>query len=95
MQLICKGTLKKKISGYIKAYKPNPAVIRLLDWLMNIIDGLPVFEYKQARWIGKQYCNMDGENTYCATCSGCNEEIVLWIYDSYCPNCGAEMRDSK
>lgn len=90
MQLICKDTLKKKISGYIKAYKPNPAVIRLLNWLMNTIDGLPVFEHKQGR-----YKKMD--------CTECGypmptDSYLDYIAESeihYCYHCGAEMRDSE
>lgn len=90
MQLICKETLKKKISGYIKAYKPNPAVIRLLDWVVNIIDGLPVFEHKQGRY-KKRDCTECGYPMP-------TDSYLDYIVESeihYCYHCGAEMRDSK
>lgn len=96
MQLICKETLKKKISGYIKAYKPNPAVIRLLDWLVNIIDNLPVIEErKQGYWIrtGDSITTAYGRKEIfrCSVCHKEIEEDSEFGAGNYCSYCGAEM----
>lgn len=88
MQLICKETLKKKISGYIKAYKPNPAVIRLLDWIVNIIDNLPVIEErKRGYWIYTGEWNLPE----CSVCRKVAHSALYGDEDAYCPCCGAEM----
>lgn len=87
MQLISKDILKKRINNYIKTFKPNPAVIRLLDWLMNIVDKLPVIEErKQGKWINGN-CSECGFP--CATDS--RLDFLNESEQYYCYNCGARM----
>ena len=96
MHLISRDTLKKKVSGYIKAYKPNPATIRLLDWLMNIVDNLPVIEErKKGYWIrtvGYLTTAYGSKNVYkCSVCYSDIEEDSEYGEGIYCSYCGAVM----
>lgn len=100
MHLISRDTLKKKVSGYIKAYKPNPATIRLLDWLMNIVDNLPVIEErKKGYWIktGDYITAAYGriEIYRCSVCHKDIEEDSEYGVGNYCSYCGAEMIGDK
>ena len=91
MHLISRDTLKKKVSGYIKAYKPNPATIRLLDWLMNIVDNLPVIEERKQGRYKKKDCTECGYPMP-------TDSYLDYIVESeihYCYHCGAEMSGVK
>lgn len=85
--------LNNKIDRYINA----ESVWDKTNWqvasdLREIIDGMPVINtVKNGKWLGMQRCNMDGDLTYCANCSVCGVEVVLWEHNSFCPCCGAKM----
>ena len=93
MLLIDKVVLKRKITNYCKVYKPNPAVMRLFDWLMNIIDRMPVVEERQkGKWIGITTIQVEDkfDNAVCNLCG--SDYTVADINDyNYCPYCGSEM----
>ena len=57
-------------------------------------DSLPSIDpVKHGKWLRMQRCNMDGDLTYCANCSVCGVEVVLWEHNSFCPHCGAAMEN--
>ena len=78
--------LKKAFSNY------STAEARGIVMAIDSVKKAPTIEpVKRGKWVGKQYCNMDDANTYCANCSECGVEVCLWEHESYCPNCGANM----
>ena len=53
----------------------------------------PLEEVKQGEWMEREFCTSE-EPDY-ATCSHCNERVVIGFDDNFCPNCGADMRGGK
>lgn len=48
------------------------------------------------KWVNREKCQVDEDAYEVATCSECGAEITIeYPYDSYCPNCGADMRKPK
>lgn len=46
-------------------------------------------------WVNREKCQVDEDAYEVATCSECGAEITIeYPYDSYCPNCGVNMRGS-
>lgn len=64
------------------------------------IESLPTIELKTGRptgkWIDRESCQVDEDAYDVAICSECNKEITIDpLYDNYCPNCGADMREEQ
>lgn len=55
---------------------------------MPAVDAAPVVH---ARWTTERTWKHDGE----WYCSACEYEPVVFMDSSYCPNCGAKMRDDE
>lgn len=51
----------------------------------------PLEEVKQGEWINKTNVVIY-DDVYMADCTNCGEEIAIIGHDSFCPNCGADMR---
>lgn len=59
------------------------------------IDNIPAADVApvvHGKWEWHGPCR-DNKGTYWATCSACKTRQRLGDYETYCPSCGAKMRD--
>ena len=60
--------------------------------VIEAIDNTPTIEPKHGRWLETDY--VDSDDQPMCRCSEC-DYLFNWTGWNFCPNCGADMRESK
>ena len=60
---------------------------------INSIPAADVREVKRGKWTLGHLPSTSGGSYAVVQCSECNSQFPIWR-TNYCPNCGADMRDS-
>lgn len=88
MRLIDADALSKKLCETTIFIKDGEVFQRMINDAPTVHADRP-----HGEWINREKCQVDEDAYEVATCSECGAEITIeYPHDSYCPNCGADMR---
>lgn len=96
MRAIDADVFKHHLENCICELKDTNQITDDYETILKALNNQPTIEPECGEWIDEGYYTTTAYGTlYSYTCSNCNADVIIEDYDSFCPNCGADMRGYK